>query len=96
MTDSNIPRLLGYRCILDDAGLETLVGKYGMIWPMEDKYAVMFWSPRVAAKWDIKIAQDEEHWVLVDEKQAKAMRKSLKTYRSLESQTSELKSRGGL
>lgn len=89
------PRLLGYRCTVDDAGLETLVGHYGMVWPLEGQYAVMFWSPRVASKWGIKITQGEEHWIKVDEKTAKAMRKSLKTYRSLEQQAKELKARGG-
>jgi hypothetical protein len=77
------PRLLGYRCILDEGGLETLIGQYGLIYPKGSNYYVIFWSPRVANRWGVEISQGEEGGILVDATTAKQIRKEIKTYRSL-------------
>ena len=82
------PKLLNYRCMLDETETPVLVGKYGMIHAFGDRvYMVVFWSPQVAKKWGVELKRGEEVGILCSESKAKRIRKDLKTFRSMNDQS---------
>ena len=95
-------KLLNWKCVRHIKDEDSvLVGKYGHISKYGDKgslknlYFVTFWSPQVAKRWGVEIAQGEEGGTIVNEETAKTIRKDLKTFRCMKQQLKVLLENGG-